>query len=85
MTDTGITRPVDDLGRIVIPSEIRKRFGINVKDLMSIHVEGDRIVLQKEHDACALCGGTENINTRVHDRGVCDDCYNKIVNKHMML
>ena len=51
MKDTGIVRRVDDLGRIVIPMELRRTLGINVKDPMSILVDGDRIILQK-HQRC---------------------------------
>jgi transcriptional pleiotropic regulator of transition state genes len=73
MADTGIVRRVDDLGRIVIPMELRRTLGIKVKDPLSITVEGDRIILEKSRDACAICGSTEKI-TRVRDRAVCADC-----------
>ena len=56
MHDTGIVRRVDDLGRIVIPMELRRTLGIKVKDPMAIYVEGDRIILEKHQDACAICG-----------------------------
>ncbi len=45
MNDTGIVRRVDDLGRIVIPMELRRTLGINVKDPMAIFVEDDKIIL----------------------------------------
>jgi AbrB family transcriptional regulator, transcriptional pleiotropic regulator of transition state genes len=77
MSDTGIVRRVDDLGRIVIPMELRRSLGINVKDPMSIHVEGDRIILQKHRDVCALCGGTK-IAATIKDRAVCADCVKEI-------
>ncbi|HEX9092660.1 MAG TPA: AbrB/MazE/SpoVT family DNA-binding domain-containing protein [Coriobacteriia bacterium] len=73
MSDTGIVRRVDDLGRIVIPMELRRTLGINVKDPISISVEGERIILLKHRDACALCGSTDDI-VRVHERAVCRDC-----------
>ena len=73
MADTGIVRRVDDLGRIVIPMELRRTLGISVKDPLSITVEGERIILEKHHDACALCGSTEQI-LRVNDRAVCATC-----------
>ena len=47
MHDTGIVRHVDDLGRIVIPMELRRTLGINVKDPMAIFVEGERIILDE--------------------------------------
>jgi transcriptional pleiotropic regulator of transition state genes len=73
MTDTGIVRRVDDLGRIVIPMELRRTLGIKVKDPLSISVEDERIILQKHRDACVLCGSTDEI-VRVNDRAVCADC-----------
>lgn len=77
MNDTGIVRRVDDLGRIVIPMELRRTLGINVKDPMAILVDGDRIILQKHQDVCSICGSPEDIS-QVKDRPVCADCIEKI-------
>lgn len=74
MHDTGIVRKVDDLGRIVIPMELRRTLGIKVKDPMAIFVEGDRIILTKHHDACAICGDTNSDIVDVKGRAVCADC-----------
>jgi transcriptional pleiotropic regulator of transition state genes len=73
MGDTGIVRRVDDLGRIVIPMELRRTLGINVKDPLSITVEGERIILAKHRDSCVICGSTDEI-VRVRERAVCADC-----------
>ena len=73
MHDTGIVRRVDDLGRIVIPMELRRTLGINVKDPMAIYVEGERIILEKHKDVCAICGNAEDIRD-VKGRPVCADC-----------
>ena len=51
MKTTGITRPVDALGRIVIPMEIRDSFGIKTKDTLEIFVHGDQIILKKPVDS----------------------------------
>ncbi|MDA3935427.1 MAG: AbrB/MazE/SpoVT family DNA-binding domain-containing protein [Actinomycetota bacterium] len=80
MNDTGIVRRVDDLGRIVIPMELRRTLGINVKDPMSILVDGERIILQKHHDVCAICGNPDDIN-QVKGRPVCADCIKTIKTK----
>jgi transcriptional pleiotropic regulator of transition state genes len=53
---TGMARKVDDLGRIVLPAEIRRSFDIGEGDLLDISVEEGRIVLQKVQDRCVLCG-----------------------------
>jgi AbrB family transcriptional regulator, transcriptional pleiotropic regulator of transition state genes len=50
MKDTGIIRKVDRLGRIVLPSEMRKKLSISQKDDLEIYSEGESIVLKK-HDA----------------------------------
>ncbi len=77
MKDTGIVRHVDDLGRIVIPMELRRTLGIKVKDPISILVDGDRIILQKHRDVCAICGSPEDIR-QVKERAVCADCIQTI-------
>lgn len=73
MHDTGIVRRVDDLGRIVIPMELRRTLGIHVKDPMAIYVEEDRIILQKHRDVCTVCGSPDNI-MEVRGRPICADC-----------
>ena len=74
MHDTGIVRRVDDLGRIVIPMELRRTLGIKVKDPMAIYVEGDRIILTKHKDACTICGNADDGVVDVKGRPVCPDC-----------
>ena len=73
MRDTGIVRRVDELGRIVIPMELRRTLGIRVKDPLSISMDGERIVIEKHRDACALCGSEDDV-TMVKDRAVCARC-----------
>lgn len=77
MKDTGIVRRVDDLGRIVIPMELRRTLGINVKDPIAIFVEGERIILVKHKDSCSICGDSHDI-TQVKGRAVCADCVTAI-------
>jgi transcriptional pleiotropic regulator of transition state genes len=79
MNETGIVRRVDDLGRIVIPMELRRTLGINVKDPMSISVDGERIVIAKHHDSCVMCGSTDDI-VRVNTRAVCRNCVAAVKN-----
>lgn len=74
MHDTGIVRRVDDLGRIVIPMELRRTLGIHVKDPMAIFVEGDRIILTKHKNSCAICGASDVETVDVKGRPVCEDC-----------
>jgi transcriptional pleiotropic regulator of transition state genes len=78
MHDTGIVRKVDDLGRIVIPMELRRTLGIQVKDPIAIFVEGDRIILERHREACALCGCTGVHMVDFNDRPVCEACVESI-------
>jgi AbrB family transcriptional regulator, transcriptional pleiotropic regulator of transition state genes len=73
MKDTGIVRHIDDLGRIVIPIEIRKRFGIEKRDPLEIYVKGDRIVLGKLQEGCTFCGRTRGL-VEHYGRPVCSTC-----------
>lgn len=61
MKATGIIRRLDDLGRIVLPIELRRSFGLNEHDRVEISVEEDRIVLKKYEPNCVLCGETMDL------------------------
>lgn len=61
MKSTGIVRKVDDLGRIVLPIELRRTLDIDIKDPLEIFVEGNTIVLQKYVPCCVFCGGDRNV------------------------
>jgi len=61
MKSTGIVRKVDELGRIVLPIELRKTFGISEKDSLEIFTEGDKIILQKYQPADIFTGEMDNL------------------------
>ena len=61
MKSTGIIRNIDELGRIVIPKEIRNAFDIKSSDPVEIYTEGDRVILTKYYPACIFCGGNEGV------------------------
>lgn len=73
MKSTGIVRKVDELGRVVIPIELRRTLGIEEKDALEIYVDHEKIVLKKYEPACIFCG---NANDVQHYRGrlVCREC-----------
>ncbi len=73
MKSTGVVRKIDELGRIVLPSEIRKVFAIHEGDELDISVEGERIILQKRRDLCTFCGA-ESPTIVYKDRRVCESC-----------
>ncbi|MEC3281977.1 AbrB/MazE/SpoVT family DNA-binding domain-containing protein, partial [Bacillus cereus] len=64
MKSTGVTRKIDELGRIVLPKELRRTLGIAEKDPIEIFVEDEKIILQKykSYDACAITGDISEKN-----------------------
>ncbi|PGE66793.1 AbrB/MazE/SpoVT family DNA-binding domain-containing protein [Bacillus toyonensis] len=64
MKATGVTRKVDELGRVVIPKELRNTLGVKEKSTLEIFVEGEDIILQKYQpgDVCELTGEVSNYN-----------------------
>ncbi|QYR21686.1 AbrB/MazE/SpoVT family DNA-binding domain-containing protein [Paenibacillus sp. sptzw28] len=73
MKSTGIVRKVDELGRVVIPIELRRTLGIGEKDALEIYVDGERIMLKKYEPACIFCGNAENV-TYFKGKIVCNAC-----------
>ena len=77
MKSTGIIRRVDELGRVVIPIEIRNQFNIVEKDPIEIYVEGSSIILKKFEPNCIFCGNTKNL-LNYQDKLICKNCSKKI-------
>lgn len=69
MKSTGIVRKVDELGRVVIPIELRRTLGIKEKDALEIYVDDDRIILKKymPNMTCAITGDVSDDNLRLID------------------
>lgn len=77
MKSTGIVRRVDELGRVVIPIELRNKFGIAEKDPIEIYVEGSNIILRKYEPNCVFCGSTKNL-IEYKDKLICEKCSKQI-------
>ena len=77
MKSTGIIRKVDELGRIVLPIELRRVLDIAQRDELEILVEGDRIVLHKYQPACVFCGSDQNLIS-FSGKTVCRTCLQKM-------
>lgn len=73
MKDTGMARKVDDLGRIVLPVELRRLHGIRTGDALEISVDGEAIVLRKLAAGCVFCGAADGVRG-FKDRLICNDC-----------
>ena len=77
MKATGIVRHIDELGRIVVPKEMRTKMNIVCGDALEIYVEDDKIVLTKFTPNCTFCGSTD-IAAELCDNKICRDCLNKL-------
>lgn len=77
MKSTGIIRKVDELGRIVIPIELRNKLDIAIKDPIEIFVEGSSIVLKKYEQNCIFCGNSKEL-TSYKDKLICNKCLAKL-------
>ncbi len=77
MKSTGIVRKVDELGRIVLPIELRRTLSIGEKDSLEIFVDNSQIILKKYEPACVFCGSAHNI-TIFKGRNVCSDCIEEL-------
>ncbi|KJS18805.1 MAG: AbrB family transcriptional regulator [Peptococcaceae bacterium BICA1-8] len=73
MKSTGIVRKVDELGRVVIPIELRRTLGIDEKDALEIYVDNEKIILKKYEPACVFCGNADNVQT-YKGKLVCSEC-----------
>jgi transcriptional pleiotropic regulator of transition state genes len=80
MKSTGIVRHIDELGRIVVPKELRKKLGIAACDPVEISSEGDKIILTKYSPVCHFCGSTENIS-EFKEKSICAECIKEIRSK----
>ena len=80
MKSTGVVRKIDELGRIVLPSELRRVFGIHEGDELEISVDGDRVILQKRQDVCVFCAAEAPL-VDYRDRKVCESCAGELGQK----
>ncbi|MEX1306916.1 MAG: AbrB/MazE/SpoVT family DNA-binding domain-containing protein [Eubacteriales bacterium] len=77
MKSTGIVRKVDSLGRIVLPIELRRVMGIDIKDPIEIFVDEGKIILKKYQPACFFCENANDIVT-FKDKKICKSCLEEL-------
>lgn len=77
MKSTGIIRKLDELGRVVIPIELRTKFNLSEKDPLEIYVDGPSIILKKYESNCIFCGKVENLK-EFKDKQICPNCLSKL-------
>ncbi len=77
MKSTGIVRKVDELGRVVIPIELRRTLEIAEKDALEIYVDGEQIVLKKYAPACIFCGQAKDVEV-FKGKNICPGCLEEL-------
>ncbi len=77
MKSTGIVRKVDELGRVVIPIELRRTMDIAERDALEIFVEGSHIILKKYEPACIFCGQAKDVEN-FKGRNICPKCLEEL-------
>lgn len=77
MKATGVVRKVDELGRVVIPIELRRTLGIAEKDGLEIFVDDEKIILKRYAPACIFCDSAEEIN-HYRGRNICSKCLDNL-------
>ena len=77
MKSTGIVRKVDELGRVVIPIELRRTLGIDEKDALEIYVDNEKIILKKYEPACIFCGSAKGL-VSYRRKNICQDCIKRM-------
>lgn len=80
MKSTGIVRKIDDLGRIVLPIELRRTLEVSERDPLEIFIEDNTIILKKYQPACIFCGNAKDVVT-YKGRNICPACIEKISKK----
>ena len=80
MKSTGIVRKVDELGRIVLPIELRRTLDIAEKDTLEIYVDGTSVVLKKYQPSCVFCDSSKNV-IGFRDKNICTACIQELSTK----
>ena len=77
MKSTGLVRKVDELGRVVLPIELRRTLDIAEKDALEIYVDGSTIILKKYEPACIFCGDAKDVIT-YKGKNICPACMKEL-------
>ena len=77
MKSTGIVRKVDELGRIVLPIELRRTLDINERDALEIYVDTNQIILKKYEPACIFCNNASDV-VSFKGKNICKYCLEEL-------
>ena len=73
MKSSGIVRKVDELGRIVLPIELRRTYDLAIKDAVEIYTDDDMIILKKFQRTCVFCNSPEDV-VEYKGKTICSEC-----------
>lgn len=74
MKATGLTTKIDEVGRIVIPRQIRKTLNLTPNiDTIEFFLDSDKLIIQKYKNTCTLCGSFDDL-VEYRDSKVCKSC-----------
>lgn len=73
LKSTGVVRKLDQLGRIVLPKELRTVLNLKEKDALEIYVDGEQIILKKYEPACVFCGNAREV-VNYRGKNICKKC-----------
>lgn len=79
MRSIGVVRKVDELGRIVLPIELRRTLDIKEKDSLEIFTEGETVILKKYEPACVFCSNAKDV-INFKGKNICKECLKEIKN-----
>lgn len=79
MKSTGIVRKVDELGRVVLPIELRRNLNIEEKDALEIYVDGNTVILKKYEPDCIFCGNANDV-VNFKGKNICVACLKEMKN-----
>ncbi len=77
LKSTGIVRKVDELGRVVLPIELRRTLNIAEKDALEIYVDGQNIILKKYEPACIFCDNAKDVSV-YKGKNICSECLSEL-------
>lgn len=77
MKSTGIVRKVDELGRIVLPIELRRTLDIDERDALEIYVDGNSVILRKYQPSCVFCDDADDVIS-YKGKNICRKCLTEL-------
>ena len=81
--DSGIVRCTDNIGRLVIPKEVRKKLGILPGEPVLMTFKDNKVIVEKYQETCFLCGKSNGPYYVVHGKNVCDKCRDLLVGTNL--